>query len=110
MLNYEDIFIKELQIINQLVKKKEKLIVKLPEFFFNNYYLSIRNILRKDDLIIDSPGLKTLLIYFKNLKLYSATISTAHLEAKLLNKKTVVIKNSKFYYNKINSEIYKSLI
>ena len=110
MLNYENIFIKELKIINQLVKKKEKIIVKLPEFFFNKYYLSIQNILRKDDLIIDSPGLKTLLIYFKNLKIYSATISTAHLEAKLLNKKKFFIKNSKFYYNKINSEIYKSLI
>jgi hypothetical protein len=110
MLNYSKIFLEEKKIIQSLVKKHERLIVKLPEQYYFEYYNAIKPLLRKNDLLIHLPGIRKLLVLFHNINIFSATVSTALLEAKLLNKKVTVTKNSKLYYNQINPEIYKLLI
>jgi hypothetical protein len=109
MLNYSKIFLEEKKIIQSLVKKHERLIVKLPEQYYFEYYNAIKPLLRKNDLLIHLPGIRKLLVLFQNINIFSATVSTALLEAKLLNKKVTINKNSKLYYNQINPEIYKLL-
>lgn len=110
MLNYENIFLEEIRCIQSLTKESKRLLVKLPEQHYFEYCEAIKPLLRKNDLLIYTPGIRKLLVLFDKINIFSVVLSTASLEAKLLNKTININKNSKLYYNEINCEIYKLLI